>query len=176
MKIQPFAVAVLVLALSACSAGYIPQPMDGWRRSTSTNSDITFVKRKCGLFQYNSEYPWHLPIANSLEARNRLAEIYQCIELHGFARTTKTNVAKSFKYCDQYDRHLLPACQTNAVIPMGTLEPEDVTQPVTKHDTPVQPFDPALNRQLQEQQFQQQVQHQSNSQINDLLKSTAPKK
>jgi hypothetical protein len=95
----------------------------------------------------------------------------------------------------------IPACQPNAVIPKRSVEtrlnsrfckeypnaracqldPEapytaPQSAPTSTQQKPVEPFDSKLNRQMQEQQFQNQVQQRSNSQMNDLLKSTVPKK
>jgi hypothetical protein len=95
----------------------------------------------------------------------------------------------------------IPACQPNAVIPKRSVETRlnsrfckeypnaracqlDPEAPYigpqssssNTQQKPVEPFDQKLNRQLQEQQFQNQVRQQSNSQMNDLLKSTSPKK
>ena len=93
------------------------------------------------------------------------------------------------------------ACQPNAVIPVRSVENRinsryckeypnarvcqlDLSAPYSPPKTPssnteknpVEPFAPALNRQMQERQFQEQMQQQSNSQMNELLKNTTPKK
>ena len=95
----------------------------------------------------------------------------------------------------------IPACQPNAVIPVRSVEtrinsrfckeypnaracqldpsaPYSLPQapPSNTQKNPVEPFAPALNRQMQERQFQEQMQQQSNSQMNELLKNTTPKK
>lgn len=91
MKTTSIKLIIITFTLSACSAGYIPRPMDGWWRVGSENLDITTVKKECGYFEYHDEYHWQNPARQSLKAQNRYAEIIQCMKNHGF-------ISKYYKY------------------------------------------------------------------------------
>jgi hypothetical protein len=183
MKMRYFILATVVAVLSACSAGYVPKQTYGWEKYGVPDNEIVKAILECG---YPSPYP-----ALAVSTSNDSVLIRKCMLSNGFK-------IHGFAPCSQSYEKDLPACQSDAVIPTRSIErrlnslycsdPQRKTrsecqfdsqktsiEPIKQNQT-AQSFDPALNRQMQERQFQQQVQQQSNSQMNELLKNTAPKR
>jgi hypothetical protein len=192
-----FILAIIVMLIGLCGCipfgGFKspPDAFDEWSKPQTSVLEVSKALLECGMVNIHS-YPLYIKGEPVKQARNENLLAERCMVNAGFIYNG------DFGVCTYKPDQLQPACQPDAIIPSRSVErrlnspyckqyphtfacqpPEQGTTPQNESTLPqnknLNTYVPPNSNYDQSIRLQRDMQNQSNSQMNNMLKNTAPK-